>query len=148
MSEDFHHALKFKYDLCVGCSHCTGVCPTSAIHVEDGHPVLNPNRCVDCGRCYVACPVNAIYIEQDDFQTVYDFAYPVLLMPSIFLAQFEEKIRERTILSALLHIGFKAVYEVEKSVDFIREYFRRDMENGNSPSEKPSSRRFAPPLCA
>ena len=61
MAEDFHHALKFKYDLCIGCSHCTGVCPTSAIHVENGHPVLDPNRCVDCGRCYVACPMNAIF---------------------------------------------------------------------------------------
>ena len=117
MAEDFHHALKFKYDLCIGCSHCTGVCPTSAIHVEDGHPVLDPNRCVDCGRCYVACPMNAIYIEQDDFQTVYNYNYPVLLVPSIFLAQFEEKIRERTILSALLHRGFKYVYEVEKTYE-------------------------------
>ncbi len=130
MAEDFHHALKFKYDLCVGCSHCTGVCPTNAIHVEDGRPVLEPNRCVDCGRCYVACPVNAIYIEQDDFQTVYDYAYPVLLVPSIFLSQFEEKIRERTILSALFHIGFKYVYEVEKSVDFIKSYIQGDIDSG------------------
>lgn len=128
MAEDFHHALKFKYDLCVGCSHCTGVCPTCAIHVEEGYPVLDPNRCVDCGRCYVACPVNAIYIEQDDFQTVYDYSYPVLLIPSIFLAQFEEKIKERTILSALFHLGFKYVYEVEKSVDFIKSKFQSDLD--------------------
>lgn len=118
--QDFHHALKFKHDLCIGCAHCTGVCPTNAIHVEDGHPVLDPNRCVDCGRCYMACPVNAIYIEQDDFQTVYDCKYPVLLLPSIFISQFEEKIKEKTILSALYHIGFKHVFEVEKSVDFIK----------------------------
>ena len=116
MAEDFHHALQFKYDLCIGCAHCTGVCPTGAIHVEDGHPHLNPNRCVDCGRCYQACPVNAIYIEQDDFNTVYDYKYPVLLLPSIFTAQFEEKIKERTILSAIYHLGFKHVFEVEKSV--------------------------------
>ena len=64
---DFHHALKFKEDLCIGCAHCTGVCPTGAIHIEQGHPVLNPNRCIDCGCCYQDCPVNAIYIEQDDF---------------------------------------------------------------------------------
>ncbi|MBR4136347.1 MAG: 4Fe-4S binding protein [Bacteroidales bacterium] len=120
MQEDFHHALKFKYDLCIGCAHCTGACPTGAIHVDDGHPRLDPNRCVDCGRCYIACPVNAIYIEQDDFQTVYDCKYPVLLMPSIFMAQFEDKIKEKTILSALYHIGFKHVFECEKSVDFLK----------------------------
>ena len=144
MSEDFHHALKFKYDLCVGCSHCTGVCPTSAIHVEDGHPVLNPNRCVDCGRCYVACPVNAIYIEQDDFQTVYDCKYPVLLMPSIFMAQFEDKIKEKTILSALYHIGFKHVFEVEKSVDFIRDEMQK--LNQENDGLKPVISTFCPAI--
>ena len=125
MQEDFHHALKFKYDLCIGCAHCTGACPTGAIHVDDGHPRLDPNRCVDCGRCYIACPVNAIYIEQDDFQTVYDCKYPVLLMPSIFTAQFEDKIKEKTILSALYHIGFKHVFECEKSVDFLRDEMQK-----------------------
>ena len=125
MQEDFHHALKFKYDLCIGCAHCTGACPTGAIHVDDGHPRLDPNRCVDCGRCYIACPVNAIYIEQDDFQTVYDCKYPVLLMPSIFMAQFEDKFKEKTILSALYHIGFKHVFECEKSVDFLRDEMQK-----------------------
>ncbi len=131
MAEDFHHALKFKYDLCIGCAHCTGACPTGAIHVDDGHPSLDPNRCVDCGRCYIACPVNAIYIEQDDFQTVYDCKYPVLLLPSIFIAQFEDKIKEKTILSALYHIGFKHVFEVEKSVDFIKSAMQKTVHEND-----------------
>ncbi|MBO7445983.1 MAG: 4Fe-4S binding protein [Bacteroidales bacterium] len=144
MQEDFHHALKFKYDLCIGCAHCTGACPTGAIHVEDGHPRLDPNRCVDCGRCYIACPVNAIYIEQDDFQTVYDCKYPVLLMPSIFMAQFEDKIKEKTILSALYHIGFKHVFEVEKSVDFIRDEMQK--LNQENDGLKPVISTFCPAI--
>ena len=142
MAEDFHHALQFKYDLCIGCAHCTGVCPTGANHVEDGHPHLNPNRCVDCGRCYQACPVNAIYIEQDDFNTVYDYKYPVLLLPSIFTAQFEEKIKERTILSAIYHLGFKHVFEVEKSVDFIKEEMKKTVHENNG--YKPIISTFCP----
>ena len=117
--ESFHHALNFKYDLCIGCSHCTSVCPTGAIHIENGSPVLDTNRCVDCGRCYLACPVNAIYIEQDDFQTIYNYKCPVVLIPSIFSAQFPEKISQCAILSAIYHLGFKYVYEVEKSVDLM-----------------------------
>lgn len=139
---DFHHALKFKEDLCIGCAHCTGVCPTGAIHIEQGHPVLNPNRCIDCGCCYQDCPVNAIYIEQDDFQTLYDFKYPVLLLPSVFMAQFEEKIKERTILSALYHIGFKHVFEVEKSVDFIKEEMQNTVNENNG--YKPIISTFCP----
>ncbi|MCQ2284056.1 MAG: 4Fe-4S binding protein [Bacteroidales bacterium] len=142
--EDFHHALKFKQDLCIGCSHCTGVCPTGAIHVEDGHPVMNPNRCVDCGRCYQACPVNAIYIEQDDFQTVIDCKYPVLLLPSIFISQFEDKIKEKTILSVLYHMGFKHVFEVEKSVDFIKDEMVKTVEETNG--FKPIISTFCPAI--
>ena len=144
MAEDFHHALKFKYDLCIGCAHCTGICPTMAIHIEDGHPQLNPNRCVDCGRCYQACPVNAIYIEQDDFETVYNCKYPVLLLPSIFTAQFEEKIKEKTILSALYHLGFKHVFEVEKSVDFIKEEMQKTVNENNG--FKPIISTFCPAI--
>ena len=119
--ENFHHALKFKYDLCIGCSHCTSVCPTGAIHVTGGQPVLNPNRCIDCGNCYKTCPVNAIYIEQDDFETIYNYKCPVILIPTIFSAQFPEKINQRAILSAIYHLGFKYVYEVEalcKEINF------------------------------
>lgn len=142
--EDFHHALKLKRDLCIGCSHCIGTCPTGAIHVEDGYPHLDPNRCVDCGRCYQVCPVNAIYIEQDDFQTVYDCKYPVLLLPSIFISQFEEKIKEKTILSALYHMGFKHVFEVEKSVDFIRDEMRKTVSENNG--FKPIISTFCPAI--
>lgn len=142
--EDFHHALKFKYDLCIGCAHCTGICPTGAIHIEDGHPHLDPNRCVDCGNCYQACPVNAIYIEQDDFQTVYDCKYPVLLLPSIFSSQFEDKFKEKTILSALYHIGFKHVFEVEKSVDFIKDEMQKTVNENNG--FKPIISTFCPAI--
>jgi Fe-S-cluster-containing hydrogenase component 2 len=142
--ESFHHALNFKYDLCIGCSHCTSVCPTGAIHIENGSPLLDPNRCVDCGRCYLACPVNAIYIEQDDFQTIYNYKCPVVLIPSIFSAQFPEKISQGAVLSAIYHLGFKYVYEVEKSVDLMKEVIKEQILN--SEREKPIISSFCPAI--
>ena len=130
-AETFHHALKFKYDLCIGCSHCIGACPTAAIHVEKGKPILNPNRCIDCGRCYLACPVSAIYIEQDDFQTIYNYKFPILLVPSIFSAQFPEKINHRAIVSAIHHLGFKYIFEVEKSVDILTDVMNKAIIDKN-----------------
>ena len=144
MEEGFHHALKFKTDLCIGCSHCTGVCPTGAIHVQDGHPRLESDRCVDCGRCYLACPVNAIYIEQDDFQTIYNYKCPVILMPSTFSAQFPEKISQRAILSAIYHLGFKYIYEVEKSVDILNEVIRQRLADPDA--ERPLISTFCPAI--
>ena len=142
--EHIHHALKFKYDLCIGCSHCTSVCPTCSIHVEDGHPILDPNRCIDCGMCYQTCPMNAIYIEQDDFETIYNFKCPVLLVPSIFSAQFPEKVSQRAILSAIYHLGFKYVYEVEKSVDVLKEVINEKVKDTSA--EKPIISTFCPAI--
>ncbi len=142
--EHIHHALKFKYDLCIGCSHCTSVCPTCAIHVEDGHPILDANRCIDCGMCYQTCPMNAIYIEQDDFETIYNFKCPVLLVPSIFSAQFPEKVSQRAILSAIYHLGFKFVYEVEKSVDVLKEVINDKVKDESA--EKPIISTFCPAI--
>ncbi len=139
--EYIHHALKFKYDLCIGCSHCTSVCPTCAIHVEDGHPILDVNRCIDCGKCYQICPMNAIYIDQDDFETIYNYKCPVILIPSIFSAQFPEKISQRAILSAIYHLGFKYVYEVEKSVDVLKEVIN---ERVKAPHDGPIISTFCP----
>ena len=78
--------------MCIGCSHCTSVCPTGAIHIESGHPNLNPDRCIDCGMCYKACPASAIVIGQDDFQTIYNYKCPVVLLPATFFSQFPSKV--------------------------------------------------------
>ncbi|MBO4232465.1 MAG: 4Fe-4S binding protein [Bacteroidales bacterium] len=142
--ENFHHALKFQYDLCIGCAHCTEICPTAAIHIEGGLPVLNPNRCIDCGRCYSACPVSAIYVEQDDFQTIYDYKTPVALVPSIFFAQFPEKIDHDSILAALHYLGFKFIYEVEESVEVLKHIMNEKLTNEDC--DKPMISSFCPAI--
>lgn len=142
--EHIHHALKIKYDLCIGCSHCTSICPTCSIHVEDGRPILDTNRCIDCGMCYQICPMNAIYIEQDDFKTIYNYKCPVLLLPSIFSAQFPEKVSQRAILSAIYHLGFKYVYEVEKSVDILKEVINESLRDDDI--DKPIISTFCPAI--
>ena len=142
--ESFHHALKIKYDLCIGCSHCTECCPTAAIHIENGHPVFDDNRCIDCGHCYLACPVHAIYIEQDDFQTIYNYKVPVLLCPSIFGAQFPDKIKEKEIVAAISDLGFRHIYEVEQSVDVIKQLLTKKMQDPDK--EMPVISSFCPAI--
>jgi heterodisulfide reductase subunit A len=45
---------------CDGCGECVGVCPESAIAMEDGKPVINETMCSGCGACIPACPVDAL----------------------------------------------------------------------------------------
>lgn len=51
---------------CQGCIEhpCIEVCPKDAIHMENGHSVIDEEKCIKCGKCVSACPYNAI-IKQE-----------------------------------------------------------------------------------
>lgn len=117
----FHHALKFREDICIGCSHCMNVCPTEAIRVAHGKAQLYDNRCVDCGECYRVCPVGAIIVEQDDFDNIYQYKHRVALIPSVFTGQFPDSVDSSEILAAVHELGFTHVFEVEAGVEFLNE---------------------------
>ncbi|NJK95935.1 MAG: 4Fe-4S dicluster domain-containing protein [Bacteroidales bacterium] len=117
--QEFHHALKIREDVCIGCTHCMKVCPTEAIRINNGKAVLSANRCVDCGECFRSCPVLAIIIEQDDFDRIFDYKVRIALVPSVFIGQFPKNISTEQIYSEILGLGFTEVYEVEHAVDIL-----------------------------
>lgn len=115
----FQHALQFREDTCIGCSHCMNVCPTEAIRVSSGKARLIPNRCIDCGECYRVCPVRAIVVEQDDFEEIYRYPTRVALIPGVFTGQFPDSVGPEQIISAIYELGFTHVAEVEEGVEFL-----------------------------
>lgn len=129
----FHHALKFRKDICIGCSHCMNVCPTRAIRIRGGKAELTDNYCVDCGKCYRACPVGAIIVEQDDFNKIFEYPYRVALIPSVLVGQFPENVSLKQISSVMIELGFTHVYEVEHGVELLRpamsEYIRKNQDH-------------------
>ncbi len=46
-------------DKCTGCGSCLDVCPTDAMHMENGLAVITM-ECIDCGACPRFCPEGAI----------------------------------------------------------------------------------------
>jgi len=139
----FYHTLEFKSDACNGCSHCMMKCPTEAIRVIDGKAVVSSERCIDCGECYRICPYSAIGVQQDDFQKIYDFKYRIALMPSVFSAQFPEKITYQQIYKALISIGFTHVFETENSVDFLTKPYNDYI---NEHTDRPLISSFCPAI--
>lgn len=141
---NFHHALKIREDLCIGCSHCMNVCPTEAIRVKNGKSVLIGDRCVDCGECFRVCPVSAIIIDHDDFNYIFDYKYRVALVPAVFTGQFPEDISLRQIHSVMLELGFTHIYEVENSVDVLSETLDTYISKNNE--TKPLISSFCPAI--
>lgn len=46
---------------CNGCGLCVEYCPTHAVELEKGRPVIiSPADCAYCGLCEETCPVGAI----------------------------------------------------------------------------------------
>lgn len=128
-AKSFHHALKVRDDICIGCTHCMTVCPTEAIRVRNGKAVIIDDRCVDCGMCLRNCPVKAIHIEHDDFKNIFDYEHRVALVPAVLSGQFPEDITVAQIYSSLMELGFTAVYEVEHGVEILLEAAKKFVNN-------------------
>ncbi len=65
LREETYEALKLLYrgTYCAGCAACEATCPTGAISVATGHPIVNPEKCVSCRICVDTCPLAEVYVE-------------------------------------------------------------------------------------
>ncbi|MEG1499018.1 MAG: [Fe-Fe] hydrogenase large subunit C-terminal domain-containing protein [Bacteroidales bacterium] len=121
----FYHALHIDTLRCIGCSHCMRSCVTEAIRISNGKAKLYPNRCIDCGHCYIVCPMTAIDVAQDDFNTIFQYDYRVVLLPAVFMAQFSDQLKRdispSEIRESLMSLGFTHVFEIEQVVDLLAE---------------------------
>ncbi len=140
----FHHSLKIREDLCVGCSHCMNVCPTEAIRVKNGKAIIHEEKCIDCGKCFAECPSSAIIIEHDEFDDIFLFKHRIALVPAIFTGQFPEDISFRQIHSVLLDIGFTNVFEVENGAELLTDAINNYA--AENPDVKPIISSFCPAI--
>ncbi len=55
-TQRFDREMQFDSGKCVGCGACAKVCPSHALAMKDGKPVLNKETCTLCGKCENFCP--------------------------------------------------------------------------------------------
>lgn len=56
-TQRFEQEMQFDVGKCVGCGTCVKVCPSQALTMKDGRPVLDKELCTLCGKCENFCPV-------------------------------------------------------------------------------------------
>ncbi len=141
-TKPFHHALRIRQEVCIGCSRCMRVCPTEALRVINGKATLHPEWCIDCGECFNVCPVKAIVVEDDDISQIFSYKHRILLVPSIFFAQFEEKLTLDAIKGILYEMGFTELCTVEQGADLLVDEINKYV--GEFDGEKPVISSFCP----
>ena len=53
--------VKVDKDMCIGCGACVGVCPVTALSLDDeGKSECDADICITCLSCVGTCPVSAI----------------------------------------------------------------------------------------
>lgn len=139
--EGYYRGLEIMTDVCVGCSHCMKVCPTEALRVSGGKATLHVEWCIECGNCYMECPSRAIRVIDDDFEKIFNYEHRLLLIPSLFYAQFENRMDIDTINSIIGSLGFTEVCPVEQGVDYLIEEINKFIDNAE---EKPVISSFCP----
>jgi Na+-translocating ferredoxin:NAD+ oxidoreductase subunit B len=55
---------------CLGHGDCRVSCPFDAIRMQDGLPVVDPEKCTACGNCVSACPRKIISLRPHDTPVV------------------------------------------------------------------------------
>jgi NAD-dependent dihydropyrimidine dehydrogenase PreA subunit len=64
MSEPFFPII--AADRCNSCGECVRVCPTGALALRSGLPILvSPDDCIYCADCEVHCPEGAISLPYE-----------------------------------------------------------------------------------
>jgi ferredoxin len=126
-----YNSVRLDPGKCNGCINCLKRCPTGATRLRDGKAHINEEWCIGCGECVRICERGAKLAVCDPLPSALksDFKYIIALAAPTLLAQFDSYDVDG-ILSALLGLGFNAVFEVALANELVSFATRRVLREG------------------
>ncbi|MEE4276497.1 MAG: ATP-binding protein, partial [Thermoleophilia bacterium] len=89
---------------CRQCLRCLAACPTAALRVRDGEPLLLEHLCIDCTACVAVCEPAALTIDETGGET--ERATELAALPPAFLAGFGGEAPPAVVARAVEACGF------------------------------------------
>jgi anti-sigma regulatory factor (Ser/Thr protein kinase)/Na+-translocating ferredoxin:NAD+ oxidoreductase RNF subunit RnfB len=129
--QDGATSLAVAAERCRSCLDCLKACPTGALRVRRGCPVVLEHLCVDCTACLAACPTGALRVrELEPAPQGLPAPDATLVLPQAFLTQFGKQAGPAQVLNALLTMGFGQVRLLEEWEEALREELPRHAASG------------------
>lgn len=116
-------SLFASVDCCIDCRRCIGACPTRAVRVREGRPMVLDHLCIDCTCCMAACRPHALTMEEEltGIGDIFERERTVLAIPAGFVAGFAHRCGPAAVLQALEGLGFAGVELVTPYADALLE---------------------------
>jgi anti-sigma regulatory factor (Ser/Thr protein kinase)/iron only hydrogenase large subunit-like protein len=116
VDENSIHAMA---DKCRGCMYCLRTCPTRALRIRDGKPVILDYLCIDCTTCIGACDGDALTIlgAAGKLEAGRD---TVIVVPPSALVQFGSEVTPRQVVDLFNEMGFGDVRILQEWEDALR----------------------------
>ena len=125
----YYHAHRVVPERCRGRMTCMRVCPTRAIRVREGKPVVSEELCIDCGTCFSACEENAIEPIIDPIGQVSGYRYQIEVPSTVLYSQFDSNVHPYVIHKAFRQLGFDRVVDVYTSADALAPALAKHLED-------------------
>jgi anti-sigma regulatory factor (Ser/Thr protein kinase)/NAD-dependent dihydropyrimidine dehydrogenase PreA subunit len=107
-------SLALHPELCTQCRRCLTACPTGAMRVRNGRPLLLDHLCIDCAECIGACRPGALTVAETAAD-VSELEGSVIALPPGFLAGFGPRTPVARVVAELAEAGF---VEIVSSHDY------------------------------
>jgi serine/threonine-protein kinase RsbT len=102
------NSLAVREGRCNSCLACLSACPTRALRLRGGRPIILQHLCIDCTACLAACRHGALALRQDTEEQP-AFSVPqggALVLPLPLLNGFPQA-GPAEVLGALAELGFR-----------------------------------------